>query len=247
MGYLKTFTGNFDTLIQNNRIQITTNSDRDKMYISWIDTDFPYDHENKAPNIFARGFKPFPALNYLTVDYNYADLPFNVTLFYEGMWKTNLATAAKYSLNTESDGNIIPYIYIEMDTTDPSQIIQFKYVQDFSVEETDWPFEWNGEYLPCGWVGIKEQTSEDKLSSVLGNSPNPFHNETTIEIELYKTSKVKLVVTSISGQQMFEQDFGKLNQGRHDLELNFNYLSPGIYFYTVITQNNSATNKIVVE
>lgn len=154
--------------------------------------------------------------------------------------------APKYTLDYD-DRWLIPYVYLDMDPTDPLQPVQFKYIQDFSFGYADWPFEDDGQYLPCGWVGIGEQSSEENPLYIIGNSPNPLHNETTIELELYKTSSVKLVVTSISGQQMFEKNYGQLNQGHHDLKLNFIKLSPGIYFYTIITDEAKVTRKMVVE
>jgi hypothetical protein len=55
------------------------------------------------------------------------------------------------------------------------------------------------------------------------------------------------MVYSLTGQHLFETDFGKLDQGSHGLTLQMQDLSPGVYFYTVTAGPNSVTRKMVVE
>jgi len=248
MGSLRTFRGQFGDLTCDNRIQITTNPEHDRMFISWLDTDFEEETDNNRPNIWCRGFDPFYYITYLTENTFGEDAPTNVTNFSEGMWQAYFATAPKYTLDNEENWTI-PYTYIEMDLTDPFQPIQFKYIQDFSMDYYDWPFEFetDGKYLPCGWVGIEEKTTKDKPLYIVGNSPNPFHNKTTVKLEVYKTTNVKISVTSATGQQLLVKDFGKLFQGSHDLKLQLSKASSGVYFYTVTTDSERVTKKMVVE
>lgn len=236
MGRLRTFRGNFGDISQDNRIQITTTHDADKIFISWLDTDMEDMEENTRPNIWVRGFN---LTNFCkTNDPEGSDAPTNVTMFSEGMWEAYFGTAPKYCFEFEPGEYTIPYVYVDMNPEDPYEEIQFKYIQNFMFTEED--------FLPCP-VGIEEQTSHLQPLKVLGNSPNPFSGETNIQIELYKTEDVKLIVHSITGQQLYETDFGILNQGVHNLSLQMSDKGSGFYFYTVIAGQYRYTGKMIVE
>ncbi|MCF6170142.1 MAG: T9SS type A sorting domain-containing protein [Bacteroidales bacterium] len=243
MGRPRTFRGTFGDMSQDNRIQITTSPTADKIFISWLDTDLEDQVENTSPNIWVRGFDPITYIR--TWGSPVENGPINVTLFSEGMWQAYLGTAPKYAF--ESDGDYtIPYVYLDMDPTDPLMPVQFKYIQDFTIGYYDWPSEWDP-YLFCGWVGIEEQSSLQQPLFVSGNVPNPFREETTIQLELYKSENVSVTVYSITGRQLFVKDFGRLEEGSQQLVLRLKDFSPGVYFYTVTAGQNRVTKKMVVE
>ena len=235
MGRIKTFRGNFGDLIQDNRIQITTTPNADLIFISWLDTDMENAEENNNPNIWVRGFNPS---NYCKTTSNGEDASTNVTMFSEGMWEAFLGTAPKYCFEFESGEYTIPYVYVELNPEEPMEEIQFKYIQDFMFTEDD--------FYPCP-IGIEEQTSHKQPLKVLGNSPNPFRDETNIQIELYKSENLKIMVYSTTGQQLFETDFGKLDQGSHNLTLQLPNQNAGVYFYTVEAGQSRITGKMVIE
>jgi len=64
---------------------------------------------------------------------------------------------------------------------------------------------------------------------------------------LYQSENVTVTVYSITGQHLFDKDFGRLNQGSHELLLQLNGLSSGVYFYTVAAGQNRVAKKMVVE
>ena len=54
-------------------------------------------------------------------------------------------------------------------------------------------------------------------------------------------------VTSIVGQKVISLDKGYVATGTYRYDVNCEGLSPGIYFYTVRVNNQSITNKMVIE
>ena len=160
--------------------------------------------------------------------------PKNVTNFSEGMWQSYYASAPKTSFNFEEGEYTIPYVYLDFNPEDPVTGVQFKYIQNFKLTFAD--------FIYCG-DGIVDPVLQAQKLIIYGNFPNPLKNETTIQIELYKVKEVNLTVLSITGQQLLVKDYGKLNQGKHDLNLQINNLSPGIYFYTIIAGHERITRK----
>lgn len=86
MGSLRTFRGDFGDLTCDNRIQITTNPEHDRLFISWLDTDLAEESDNTRPNIWCRGFDPFSVNRFLTRNYAGEAAPTNVTKFSDAMW-----------------------------------------------------------------------------------------------------------------------------------------------------------------
>ncbi len=247
MGRIRTFRGYIgEAMTYDNRIQITTNPTSDKIFVSWLDTDLEDEEENNRPNIWVRGFDVHTFQR--TSGSLLEDGPTNVTLFSEGMWQAHLFAAPKTAFE-EDDYITIPYVFVELDTADPNPDlapIQFKYIQDFSFGNGDWCWEYCGE-IHCGWVGQEEINQVEEGVIVSGNIPNPFRAETNIQIELYQSENVTVTVYSITGQHLFDKDFGRLNQGSHELLLQLNGLSSGVYFYTVAAGQNRVAKKMVVE
>lgn len=238
MGRIKTFRGDIGDIYQDNRIQITTTPNSDLMFISWLDTDMEDAETNDRPNIFVRGFNFYTFCK--TNNSNGNIEPTNVTMFSEGMWEAFFAIAPKFCFEFVDGVYTIPYVYVEMDINnlDPLNPVQFKYIQDFTFSEES--------FLPCP-IGVEDQNFRQQNVKVIGNSPNPFLEETDINIELFRSEDVKIIVNSITGQQLEQFDFGKLNQGKHTLTLKLPTLNSGIYFYTLIAGQYFTTAKFIVK
>ena len=86
---------------EGNRVQITSNPDRDKIFVSWLDTDIEDATDNDSPNIWCRGFDPYTYMK--TNNGAGEDDATNVTIFSEGMWSAYFATTSKTCLET-TDG-----------------------------------------------------------------------------------------------------------------------------------------------
>lgn len=80
--------------------------------------------------------------------------------------------------------------------------------------------------------------------SVKQNYPNPFNNSTTINYSITKPGDVSLKITDITGREVFSQEYGKINQGEHTIQLNATMLRPGIYFYSITSSGFTITKKM---
>ena len=236
MGRLRTFRGTFGDLTDDNRIQLTITNEGNMTFTTWLDTDLEEEEDNNRPNIWARGNDVENDCKTWNPYGDYA--PTNVTENSDAMWQAYFYLAPKYCFIPEEDHFNIPFVYLKIDPTDPLQPAIIKYITDFEFTEDD--------FLPCT-AGTDNVISTIQGFNVNGNHPNPFKNETTIKIELYRTEDVELRINSITGQELLEKDFGKLNQGKHDLKLTLNDLSSGIYFYTVKAGNERLTRKMIVD
>lgn len=78
------------------------------------------------------------------------------------------------------------------------------------------------------------------------NFPNPYNTETTILYTLPRTSSfMKFEVFDVTGKKVYSQTFGTQAGGVHTLKYN-QPLAPGIYFYTITTDNFKGTRKMIV-
>jgi hypothetical protein len=234
MGSMLQFRGTWGDISDDNRIQITASDDRESIFVSWNDTDLEEQEDNSRPNVFARGMKPNP--------WGTADLtcvegspePTNVTLFSEGMWN---ATFISVAANTrEVDGNYyIPMVYQALQDGSDIDPVQFKYIKDFYFTDADF----------C--VVGNEEIAAVKGLEVGQNFPNPFSNETNIQISLANAGNVNLEVYNITGQKVMNMDYGYKTAGSFTMTIDADELPTGVYFYTVEAGAEKVTRKMIVQ
>jgi hypothetical protein len=75
--------------------------------------------------------------------------------------------------------------------------------------------------------------------------PNPFSGSTNIELQLDKSSYVRVVVTDISGRTVANLQEGNLTEGTHRFEFNGSALPKGMYIAKVITSDSQKSVKMV--
>jgi len=97
-------------------------------------------------------------------------------------------------------------------------------------------------------VGIenKELFTKEYIFSLNNNYPNPFNPTTTITFTLPGTGKVVLKVFNVLGQEVTTLVDATLTAGEHNVEFDGAKFSSGIYFYQLITEDNSITKKMVL-
>ncbi len=96
---------------------------------------------------------------------------------------------------------------------------------------------WNGD------VGYKE-TLMNEIG--LANYPNPFTGATTIVVNLGKQSNIDFSVTNMFGEVVAANNYSNVN-GQLKINFNAGELASGVYFYTVKTDNNSVTRKMMIQ
>lgn len=89
-------------------------------------------------------------------------------------------------------------------------------------------------------------TSESNKLILHNPTPNPVQSETTIEYELTNPDEISLDVKNVLGQVVKNITLGTQNTGKHQIKMNGNEFSNGVYFYTLHAGNLSLTKKMVV-
>ncbi len=237
-GKLKQFRGTFGTdYSEDNRIQISSTQDGDKVFLTWLDTWLEGAEENNAPDVFCRGidvnYPPNPFI--FTSNEVGEDLPTNVTTFSEAMWQAYFAVTSRYSLVNDDGDFVIPISYEALTTPfDPALPVQYKYIQDFKFTVADFMFE-----------GVEEKESVSNVS-VSQNYPNPFSQSTTVQVTLKSKADLGLKVTDLLGREVMNVEKSQQDAGSYEFIINGADLQDGVYFYTVIAGRDQVTRKMIV-
>lgn len=78
------------------------------------------------------------------------------------------------------------------------------------------------------------------------NYPNPFNPTTKIKFNLPESAFLRLAVYDISGREIRLLVNGRLNRGEHTYIFDAGMLPSGIYFYSLITEKENITRKMVL-
>jgi hypothetical protein len=95
-------------------------------------------------------------------------------------------------------------------------------------------------------VGIEENEALKTGIDLHQNTPNPFNRITTVSYTLGAGSDVVLEISDIAGRKLITLQQGVLSAGRHSIQINTGELSQGIYFYTLKTNGQSISKRMVV-
>jgi hypothetical protein len=75
--------------------------------------------------------------------------------------------------------------------------------------------------------------------------PNPFTGSTNIELQLAKSSYVRVIVTDITGRTVANLQEGNLTEGTHRFEFDASALPKGMYIAKVITSDSQKSVKMI--
>ena len=122
---------------------------------------------------------------------------------------------------------------------------------------------WNGRYIPYLAYGATQfeaididvflrQTNSlgsielDKDVSLFQNYPNPTNGITTISYALQNEANVIFEMRDVAGKKVFSSTEGIRSPGIYTVEINTTELNSGIYFYSLIVNENRITKKMIV-
>ncbi|RMF61190.1 MAG: T9SS C-terminal target domain-containing protein [Calditrichaeota bacterium] len=115
--------------------------------------------------------------------------------------------------------------------------------QDKSV---NWAAAWAPNTHNGGFVGIPGVAEVPTEFQLFQNYPNPFNPSTKIEFALPKTSKVRLAVYDLLGQEVAVLVDGTMTPGLHTVDFSPENLSSGVYIYRLESDDVSLTKKMVL-
>ncbi len=213
------------------RGQISSTPDGTVLFFSWLDSDIPDAADNNRPDIYFRDFVPYAGANGTHSEIE------NVTVFSPAMWTANWATMPYNVFIQPVAANsvecTIPWVYQKLGAAnDPGQPVQFYYISDFKKTYT---------------ITDLNENVPSEMAMVSQNQPNPFKNETTINVTLAKKTTLTLEVYNLTGQKVMGKNFGVLDQGVHPLRISADQLKSGVYFYTIQSEMGKVTKKMIVD
>ncbi len=97
-----------------------------------------------------------------------------------------------------------------------------------------------------GFPNSVEQTPNTTFE-MAQNIPNPTHGQTTIPYTLTQKSNVELSIMNIMGQVVLQNRVGTQEKGNHQMEINVENLSSGIYTYTLTVDGQNVTRKMIIQ
>ncbi|MDP2423454.1 MAG: T9SS type A sorting domain-containing protein [Bacteroidales bacterium] len=224
----KTFRGAFGAISEDNRSQITRTMDGKKVFLSWIDTDFPDVTTNTLPDIFCVGFDMLNTPNKYTPVYN-------VTLYSDAWTDATWGTASHYALTSGSDF-IVPFAYQSLTAGSDVSPVQYKYIPDFKLTQANFTV-----------LSTEEIPMMGQAFSVSQNFPNPFRGTTQFTLELNRPAKVSIEVYNLMGQRVMLNDMGTMNAKSHIITINLSNQPTGLYFYKITTDNQVITKKMIMQ
>ncbi|MFC1898415.1 T9SS type A sorting domain-containing protein [Candidatus Cloacimonadota bacterium] len=111
------------------------------------------------------------------------------------------------------------------------------------------------ESVPSNIVQVEITDAEDTLGPLItelhGNHPNPFNPTTTINFSLHEEQFVSLEIYNIKGEKVKKLVNDQFSAGQHSIlwkgkDDEGKQVSSGIYFYRMITDDYSATRKMIM-
>lgn len=94
-------------------------------------------------------------------------------------------------------------------------------------------------------VGLKDISAAG--NALFQNQPNPAGAVTTINFELAKfNEKVELEVVDVMGRKVKDINLGEIGAGSHKIELSTFDMASGTYYYTLVTDADRMTRKMVI-
>ncbi|GMU87339.1 MAG: hypothetical protein AMXMBFR48_25800 [Ignavibacteriales bacterium] len=117
---------------------------------------------------------------------------------------------------------------------------------------TDWSEGWASWLSGAGYI-LTDVKDKDLVSgstvtdyALSQNYPNPFNPSTVISFSLPEASDVVLKVYNSLGQEVAELANTDFSAGQHSITFNGSQLSSGIYFYSLIANNQIITKKMTL-
>ncbi len=95
-------------------------------------------------------------------------------------------------------------------------------------------------------TSVKDEFNFLKSFELFQNYPNPFNPTTTIKFNLAEPQKVKLTVYSLLGEEVKVLIDEYKSSGTHSIVFNANDLSSGVYIYTIVAGNRTASKKLIL-
>lgn len=97
-------------------------------------------------------------------------------------------------------------------------------------------------------LNVKDINRPSTVFVVSQNAPNPFSNSTQITIYLSDYTKdLEVKVSDLMGKTLMTERMSNLYAGNHVIQIDASNFTPGIYYYSITSGNNTVTKKMMVK
>lgn len=94
-------------------------------------------------------------------------------------------------------------------------------------------------------TSVNDLSKENDLTLLV--YPNPVNNQAVIEYSLPRSGKISLTIINAFGQEVLKiVDNQQYQSGRYRINLEATYLSAGIYYYSLRTEERTETKKFIL-
>jgi len=142
-----------------------------------------------------------------------------------------------------SDSTLLGYVYGGINSTEPNIFWVNDGTQSTASNEIFKVF-----LIKNTPVGVDELNTQSTGSLHLQVYPNPNDGAFILKFKLKDKTEIRLIISDMNGKVLEESVFKQLNKGENTLSRTIENLSNGgIYFITVETSYEKATQKIIIE
>ncbi len=129
--------------------------------------------------------------------------------------------------------------YVGSALSDPNDADRFEFiVVSGAGRSTGWDID--------GWSLTYDNGTLPVAFEELSNYPNPFNNQTDINIGLPEAGKVSLDIYNVLGQKVETLINSYMPQGQHTITWDASSYSSGIYFYKLTTNDKTMTKRMML-
>ncbi|MEE4257944.1 MAG: T9SS type A sorting domain-containing protein [Bacteroidales bacterium] len=215
------------------RLQLTKDERSEEFFVTWTDTrDGNNVVENYKPDVMGWSFNSTTGTNTDPFCYTCG------TLFENFYWYVQAAERAIYDPVAETF--TVPYLNavtisdFQNNGTASADPVGVQYVTGITFDAI----------VPIP-VSVDELSGQTN-TVVSQNIPNPATGNTLIEISSDAVAPVKVEVSNMIGQTVYSVDAGVIN-GSMQVTIDVSNFEAGVYFYTVIIENERISNKMIVK
>jgi len=225
------FTSSTGNVGYDHRLQASVSEDGTKVFVAWTDTDIdlwglqePYQDLYPDIQIWGRD---------VTTNKNTG--PMNMTADSDLLGTCYFMYVSPTSIDGDNT-TYIPVTITDLNTNgnNADAPVFFNYLK--GLEVTDAMF-----------VNVGTQELPKAKSTVGVCYPNPFNGFTKVDVVLNGNENVSVKVASITGQVVYNHNYGTLTSGLNTLTIDGSNLTTGVYFCTVTVGDKQTTNKLVVK
>lgn len=124
--------------------------------------------------------------------------------------------------------------------------MDFACLQCHTNEDVQWASTYAKDIHTNGITSVDTDQEIPVEYNLAQNYPNPFNPTTTINFAIPKTSKVSLIVYSITGEKVAEVVNNLMPVGKHSVVFDASRLSSGVYIYKIAAGDFAQSRKMMI-